>query len=396
VSRGNVLMIVHSYCPADPRVRREAEALAESGFGVDVLCLRNEGQASSETIDGVRYLRLPIRRRRGGLLRYSFEYGLLTVYGLALAAILHPFRRYRLFQAHNMPDHLVFCGLLPWIAGVPALLDMHDPIPELYMSKYEIAANDRLIRFLTVVERASMAFADHVLAATSAFRDRLVERGRRADRLTVVWNSADPRLFRARAPRESAGPRTLLFNGTVTRRSGVDLLIHAVERLRERGRDLRLVVLGDGDYAPEVRRLQSEGGRASWLVLRGHVPLDRVSEEMASADLGVIPNRANAFNDLALPTRLFEFLQVGVPVLVAHSHAVEELFAGVELAYFDSRDEGDLVRGIEQALDDPARQRRAVEAGRVVVEEHSWAKQRGVYLGVVEALLARSAAMSER
>ena len=63
--RGNVLMVVHSYCPADPRVRREAEALAEDGWGVDVLCLKDEGQSWRETIRGVRYLRFPLRRRRG-------------------------------------------------------------------------------------------------------------------------------------------------------------------------------------------------------------------------------------------------------------------------------------------------------------------------------------------
>jgi glycosyltransferase involved in cell wall biosynthesis len=389
-------MIVQSYCPADPRVRREAETLADEGFGVDVLCLRNAGQSWVETVGGVRYLRLPIRRRRGGFLRYSFEYGMLTLFGIVLAAALHPFRRYRLFQAHNMPDHLVFCGIFPWFAGVPALLDMHDPIPEVYMSKYEIESKDRLIRFLTRVEGVSMGFADHVLAATSAFRHRLIERGRRAERITVVWNSADPRLFRSVPRGEPSATTTLLFNGTVTHRSGVDSVIHAVERVRARGRNVALVILGDGDYAREVRRLREDGDRASWLTLRGHVPLEEVSQEMGKADLGVIPNRANVFNDLALPTRLFEFLQVGVPVIVSHSRAIEELFAGVELDYFDARDEDDLARCIERAVDAPERGRVAVEAGRVVVERHSWERQRSVYLGVVESLIARSAATNER
>ena len=60
MTRGNVLMVVHSYCPADPRVRREAEALVEAGYGVDVLCLRDVGQAARETVGGVHYLRFPL------------------------------------------------------------------------------------------------------------------------------------------------------------------------------------------------------------------------------------------------------------------------------------------------------------------------------------------------
>ena len=37
-----VAMIVFSYYPADPRVRREADALVEAGMLVDVICLRDE------------------------------------------------------------------------------------------------------------------------------------------------------------------------------------------------------------------------------------------------------------------------------------------------------------------------------------------------------------------
>ncbi len=404
-TRGNVLMVVHSYCPADPRVRREAEALAEDGWGVDVLCLKNRGQSFRETIRGVRYLRFPLRRRRGGVVRYAFEYGALLVLGMAAAVVLHGARRYRLVQAHNMPDFLVFVGAVPWLTGVPMLLDMHDPIPELYRSKFGFADSAPLIRFLTAMEGVCVAFADHCLAATGAFRDRLIGRGRPAGKITVLLNSPDAKLFSPRpaaanvatAAANGSAP-TLLFHGTVTERSGVDCAIRAVERVRDDGVDARFIVLGDGDYLDEVRRLAAEGDRASWLDVRGGVPLDRVPDVIAGADLGVVPNRPGPFHDLALPTRILEYLAMEVPVVTARSPAVSALFGDDDLLFFQPGDEDDLVRALRQALGDGDCRRRCVENGARVAGAHAWDREKRIYLDVVTRLTssARPSAMSSR
>lgn len=388
--RGNVLMVVHSYCPADPRVRREAEALADDGWGVDVLCLRDRGQKARETLAGVRYLRFPLRRRRGGVIRYAFEYAALLVLGTIAAVALHGMRRYRLVQAHNMPDFLVFVGAVPWLTGAPMLLDMHDPIPELYESKFALEPSAPLIRFLTVMEGVCVAFADHCLAATDAFRRRLLERGRPAGKLTVLLNSPDAKLFH---PRERNGERagtTVLFHGTVTERSGVDGAIRALEAVRAAGLEARFVILGDGDFLPHVRRLAAEGDRVRWIDVRGSVPLEAVPDVIVDADVGVVPNRAGKFNDLALPTRLFEYLAMGVPVVTSRSPAVTALFPEDALLFFAPDDEEDLARVLRLALEDPARRERCLAQGGRVAGEHAWEREKRIYLDVVSGLTSLS------
>lgn len=66
--------IVQSYYPRDPRIRRQAEALAEAGFRVDIVCLRDKNENSNEVINGVNIFRMPLSRQRGSNLRYLFEY----------------------------------------------------------------------------------------------------------------------------------------------------------------------------------------------------------------------------------------------------------------------------------------------------------------------------------
>jgi glycosyltransferase involved in cell wall biosynthesis len=380
-------MLVHSYCPADPRVRREAEGLVAAGYRVDVLCLRDRGQRWQERVAGVRYLRLPLRRRRGGLLRYAFEYCMICGVGSLAVGALYGAQRYRLVQVHNMPDFLVFATLVPWFAGVPVLLDLHDPVPELYESKFGLGRDSLLIRLLTRIEGASVAFADAVLAATGAFRRRLLERGRPADRIRVVLNSPDPGLFEAAPPRpEAVGEARLLFHGTVTRRSGVDLAVLAAERVRKGGLAVRFTILGDGDYLPVIREMVAQEGRREWVEVRGPVPLEDIPAEVAGCDLGIVPNRGGAFSDLALPTRLFEYLGTGRPVAVSRSPAIQDLFGEEDLLFFDPGSLEDMVRVVGNALGDANLRQHMVERGGKIYEAHSWEKECAGYLDVVRRL----------
>jgi len=62
-------MLAHSYYEEDPRVRREAEALAAAGHGVDVFALRRPGDPGTVTIEGVVVHRLSVERHQGARLR---------------------------------------------------------------------------------------------------------------------------------------------------------------------------------------------------------------------------------------------------------------------------------------------------------------------------------------
>ena len=62
------------FVPDDVRVRREINALADAGHQVTVICMRPPGSARREWYGSVEIHRLPMTHRRGGILRYAFEY----------------------------------------------------------------------------------------------------------------------------------------------------------------------------------------------------------------------------------------------------------------------------------------------------------------------------------
>jgi len=73
-----VAMLAHTYYLRDPRVRREAEALAADGFDVHVICLSEPRTARAmheprhAIVNGVQIHRLPLSRRRCSPVRYLY------------------------------------------------------------------------------------------------------------------------------------------------------------------------------------------------------------------------------------------------------------------------------------------------------------------------------------
>lgn len=158
-----ICMVCQSYYLRDPRIRREAEALADAEFIVDVFALRDKGEPRKEKVNGVNIYRLPLMRKRGGITRYIFEY--LWFFFLSSLFLLRFFLRehYKLIQIHTMPDFLVFCALIPRIFGAKIILDVHEPMPELFMSKYNLNKNNFLIKLLMIQEKISFSFPKQII-----------------------------------------------------------------------------------------------------------------------------------------------------------------------------------------------------------------------------------------
>lgn len=386
-----ILILRHGTYPEDPRVRREAGALVARGHSVDLVCLRDAGDLAHETIGGVRVFRLPVRHRREGAARYLWEYGAFFLGAATVAMLLHLRRRYDLVQVNTMPDALVFAALGPKLAGARVLLDFHEVVPELYASKFGVAMDHPLPRFLAHVEQAAARFADACLAVSDPCLDAYARRGAPRAKFTVVMNSADPDLFRPAITGSSAPPRPrrIVSHGTLVDRYGFDLLIRALTQLAAEPRfaDVRLEILGDGEARPALERLANALCVGDRVTFGGRIPLDAMSGRLAGADAGVVANRRDAFTDLVVPTKLMEYVAMGIPAVVARTPAIEAYFDAGMVRFFQAGDAADLARALAEALSDPALGRQlAAEADRRFNQPQGWPVMAARYLAVVEGL----------
>lgn len=386
-------MIVHARYPlGETRVEREARALADHGYEVDVICLRAEKEPIGETIDGINIYRLPVRRHQGsGLIAQLFEYLAFFVLASIKLAALHRQRHYSAVQAHNLPDWLVFVGLIPRLTGAQVILDLHDLMPEFYAARFNRGLASFPVRLLVWQERVSCRFADHVITVTEAWRDTLITRGVAASKVSVVMNVADDRVFcrldTGEQPRIDDGHLRLLYHGNLTQRYGVDLAIHAANLLRDQIPNIHLHIHGGGDARQSLIELTDA------LNLKEQVSFNTrglLTSELPAlirqADICLVPYRSDVFTDGILPTKLMEYAALGMPAIAARTTAIQAYFSDTNVEFFEPGNVDDLARCIRELHANPDRLAELARGCQKFNQRYNWAEIGAEYVALVERL----------
>ena len=390
-----VVLLYGDYA-SDARPREEAEALARRGMEVDVISLGEDGGSNfRERICGVNVFQIPMRRRRSSKFVYIFQYAWFAAASCLLLSILTLRRRYRLVHVHNMPDFLVFSALLPRLRGAKVILDLHDPMPELFRGIYGFSEDHWLPRWLKKIERRSIAFADLVLTPNKAFRDLFVSRSCPPEKIHIVMNSPSQTLFNPETcvfrPQMSQDKSfTLMYHGLLAERHGLDLAVQAMARVVRRVPDIKLHVYGKpNDYMDGVMKLVRDLGLQDVVQYRGFKSLREIAQALTTIDLGLVPNRLNSFTQINLPTRIFECLAMNKPVLVPRTKGIADYFTDEDILFFEPGNVDDLARKIEWIYQHPAETQSILERGRKVYEQHAWDLEQHRFTGLVDKLTGR-------
>lgn len=384
-------MIAYTIYSQDGRVKRHAEALAERGDHIDVICLDN---GDAPVCNGVNLVGLAMRRYRGSS-KSAYLGSYLRFFRMASNEALKRSlkTRYDVVIVCTMPDAVVVCALLPRLLGSKVVLDVHDTMPELYRDKFGGARGAIGARFLMLEERMSAWWADRVLAVHDLHRERLEQAGVPAHKIRVVTNSPDPRIYipAANGPvRDSRERRDFLLvcHGTVTQRMGLDLAIRAVDSLRVRIPGLRLRVVGAGDYFADAQRLVERLGLGKHVEFIAAVPVEQLPGLLVVADAGLVPYRPSSATHLMLPVKLLDYAALRIPAISSRLRTVEHYFTDEAVEYFIPGDEADLAHAIERLYRDPALRARRVEAALRALASVSWQNQRDQYYDAIDSLLS--------
>jgi glycosyltransferase involved in cell wall biosynthesis len=381
-------MVVHAYYLRDARVIRYAEALAEAGHEVTVVCLQDPNDPPTERVNGVDIHRVRFERRRGGKLWYMWEYIWAFVLFWFKLSRLELKQHFDVIHVHNMPDFLVFTGFVPRLRGAKVILDLHDPMPELFMSKYDLKRG-LIIRILEVEERISCWYADHLITVDQSFKDIFIRRGIPAQKISLVRNMPDKRFYLDRPVGDlpKTDRFTLIFAGTIAERYQIHDVIRAVKLALPDVPNILFRMVGkldkEGDYTEKLQNLIHELQLESYVEFHPPVPLDEMPKLLSQSHLGLEPSRHDPYTDYVLPLKLLECVAAGVPCLVSRRPTIENYFGDEDVAYFEPGDiEGMAARIRELALSPQKLSQLAVNARRIF-EKYNWSNEKATYLGVI-------------
>lgn len=380
--------VAYSHEPTDPRIRRHCEAMARRGWRVVQIGLAGPGESAVGRLNGVVLLRWSRRRYRGaGLLRYGWSYLQFFLWVHRVVARISARRPVRVVQVNNVPTYLVWAVGAARRRGARVVLDIHDPEPELFLSKFGRRPGARIgARLLALGERLAARRADMVLCVHGEHRRLTEAHGVESRKLRVVINQADARLFPL-APPHPATP-FVGYHGTVSRRMGLDVVLEGLALLRDRGVAVRGAIWGDGDDVARLQGIRDRLGLAATVEIPGQrFRLEDLLPRVREVGVGLVPLARDVMTDVMLPTKLLEYVRLGVPVVVSWTPTIAHYFPEDTVRYLRELSPAAVADAVAELLRDPLAAQRRAARGQVLPIAQAWQESgESEFVNIVEEL----------
>lgn len=390
-----ILHILHRSIPGTHgyAVRSREIVTKQLAKGLEPLVVTSPSQAPlgkldaehSETIEGVRYFRScgrllaphtevhdpsPVR----SAVRVLQNLSLLRM-ALKVAKVYKP----SVIHAHSP----FTCGICGNITGrrlkIPTVYEMRGIWEDSHTSRYGLS--ERSIRYRTVrlLENIALWKARQCVVISDSLRTEVIQRGVQADKISIVPNGVDVQKFIPGPPssdlQESLGLNNKIIMGYVGsffQYEGIDLLVEAMRFLMPEFPELRLLLVGDGELMPVLRKMASDFTEPGRIVFTGRMPYERVIDFYRLCDFLVLPRRKARESTLVTPLKPLEIMSMAKPLIASdvggHREIVEDGLNGVlfESGSLESLVAGctNLIQNYEFRLDLGKRARMWVEANR--------------------------------
>jgi glycogen(starch) synthase len=242
------------------------------------------------------------------------------------------------------------------------------------------------------LERWALTRSAALAASSLEMRASLRSAGVGCPRIAVIPPATElagmPR--RQRQPPGLEGAPLLAFAGRLDRAGGIDLLLAALETVRQRHPSLRLVVAGGGRREDELAERIAGSAARGHVILTGVLSTRRAADVLPRADIAVFPALPGGDAALAPSPHLLNAMAQGCAIVASDISCHRELLVhGHNAVLFRAGDRRALATVLLDLLERPER-RQALgrEAAAFVAVRHSWTVTAGCYRRLYEAVLA--------
>ncbi|HCS28277.1 MAG TPA: glycosyltransferase WbuB [Spongiibacteraceae bacterium] len=264
--------------------------------------------------------------------------------------------------------------LLSWLKGARLVFNVSDLWPE-SAEKLGIVGNGFFLRLAYRLEAWLYRRSWLVSGQTQGIVDDIVAR---FPDVRTHWlpNGVDADFYKAIEPsidfcREKGlvGKKLFVYAGVLGHAQGLEVMINAADRLKDDNR-LAFVVIGDGPKKEELETLNRRlGGNVHFLP---HMSRYDVMGVVAASYACVVPLRKLPLFEGAIPSKIFDPLALGVPVLLGVRGEAEELFVtrGQAGLAFEPEDDADLARQVTTLLNDETLRSELADSGKQFVYQY--------------------------
>lgn len=367
-----IVHLTSAHPPLDVRIfQKECRSLSRAGYEVIVL----GNHESNETVDGVRLQGLG--KANGRIQRMTVKLAEMCRAAFAAGA-----------DAYHIHDpELLVVGLALRAAGKRVVYDIHEDLPRTVLLKAYVP---RILRkpLLWIVERTENAAARRMsglITATPALADRFgsVHRNTVVVNNFVMLEEFIPSTRSQWKNRDSA----VAYYGGISEERGIQEMVAAMDLLPT---TLHLTLeLGGWFYVKEQKA--DLAAKPFWKHVNWHGELDRsgIASLLNKVQVGLVVLHPDEAYLTSLPTKLFEYMAAGIPVVASDFPLWRSIIHGAGCGLLVNPFKvQDIADAIEYLIRNPSEAEAMGQRGRRAAEEHfSWVNEERVLLSFYSSLL---------
>ena len=255
--------------------------------------------------------------------------------------------------------------------GTPIVLEINE------VGGFDRVRPQKLVTLSKMFERYIFSSADLIVTVSDFLKEQIIIRGGISDRILVVPNGIDLKLFN-RLPETAGvreryklqGKRVVGFVGYLVHWHRLDLLLKAFAEIRATYADVQLMLVGDGVLREELLRLAEELGIRDDFIITGRIDHSDVPNYIGAFDVAIIPNS----NEYRSPIKLFEYMAMGKAIVAPNQPPILGVLKDGETGLIFQNGDADDLRGkISLALASGELSRNLGEsAKRLVLDQYTW------------------------
>lgn len=378
----HVVVVTSIHPDFDARIWKHACSLAARGLRVTLVSPWPHSTSERPNLRQRSFRRVSRRWARPFLLPGRVGCALRGV--LADADIVH---------FHDI-DLLPMMAVLAWRR--PVVYDIHENYPDEMLVREWVPRPLR--KLLSLLVRDVQRFlARQVGNCVLVVDSQLADLDERETHWLIVRNYASLELLRSVADDHLQRPPTVVFTGGHHRTNGSGLMLDVAELLATDLPELRWIATDRFAAADYRRWFEGEVERRG---LRGRfelvpfMPSDQIMTVLNRGTIGISPNLRTANQEKAIPTKLFEYMAAGLPIVTSNLpnqiRIIDEARAGL-LA--QPEDPASFAAAIRELVRDPSLARQLGSNGQRAFREcYSWDSQMPALLDFYRAAVERKRA----
>ena len=172
------------------------------------------------------------------------------------------------------------------------------------------------------------------------------------------------------------GKKILIYQGAINVNRGIEYMVQAMQYID----NVFLYIVGYGDISNEIAELIKKSNLEDKVKMLGEIPLEKLHGYTQQADLGLSLEEDKGLNyRFALPNKLFNYIQAGLPVLVSYLPEMKKMVEHYQIGKnIVKHNPEHIAECIESMINDKEKMQLWKDNAKKAAQELNWEREKHV------------------